>query len=417
MDAKVFDLRGGDMKVFKHGDFATCDLVIDAVYEGAPGGQLSGEALSKVLPGTGNRGGFRPRGPNLDNKKFVVLETSGTDPDWPDRLDVETGQFVYFGDNKTPGHELHDTRPGGNNVLRTVFERLHSVDNQRATIPPFFVFQKYATQVSSRSCQFKGLAVPGYPGMPQISDLVAVWKSTEGQRFQNYRAVFTVLDVASISRAWINDLNTGNRLSKNAPEAWVQWVKTGHYTPLASESTLVIRNLDEQTPVDPLRISVLQSVWQHFDGQHREFEFFAARIFQMHDNRAIVDEITRASMDGGRDAVGRYKLGVTDDPVHAEFALEAKCYRPGLNGAAPNTVGVKEVARLISRLRHRQFGVLVTTSAVAKQAYEEVREDGHPIVFISGKDIADILVDNGYASKQAVLSFLQTEFPVAEKPK
>ena len=26
------------------------------------------------------------------------------------------------------------------------------------------------------------------------ADLVAVWKTTKGQRFQNYRAVFTVLD-------------------------------------------------------------------------------------------------------------------------------------------------------------------------------------------------------------------------------
>ncbi|MCP1762460.1 O-acetyl-ADP-ribose deacetylase (regulator of RNase III) [Bradyrhizobium japonicum] len=36
--------------------------------------------------------------------------------------------------------------------------------------------------------------------------------------------------------------------------------------------------------------------------------------------------------------------------------LEAKCYGSG------NSVGVREMSRLISRLRHRQFGVLVTTS-------------------------------------------------------
>ncbi len=37
------------------------------------------------------------------------------------------------------------------------------------------------------------------------------------------------------------------------------------------------------------------------------------------------------------------------------------------------TVGVADVARLISRLRQRQFGVFVTTSVVARQAYKEVR--------------------------------------------
>ena len=61
------------------------------------------------MPGSGNQGAFRAAG-NGEDKKFVVLYTSGEDPDWPDHLDLNTGQFVYFGDNKTPGHELHDTR-------------------------------------------------------------------------------------------------------------------------------------------------------------------------------------------------------------------------------------------------------------------------------------------------------------------
>lgn len=57
------------------------------------------------------------------------------------------------------------------------------------------------------------------------------------------------------------------------------------------------------------------------------------------------------------------------DPVAVEFALEAKCYAPG------HGVGVRETSRLISRLRHRQFGVLVTTSHLDRQAYKEIRED------------------------------------------
>ncbi|MDC1207997.1 restriction endonuclease [Litorivicinus sp.] len=131
----------------------------------------------------------------------------------------------------------------------------------------------------------------------------------------------------------------------------------------------------------------------------------------MHDHRVIVDEITRGVVDGGRDAIGRYLLGLSDDPVYAEFSLEAKCYRPGIDGLVVNRVGVKEVSRLISRIRHRQFGVLVTTSVVHKQAYQEVREDRHPIVFISGRDIAEILIRAGYNTKAAVDQYLQTEFP------
>jgi hypothetical protein len=85
-----------------------------------------------------------------------------------------------------------------------------------------------------------------------------------------------------------------------------------------------------------------------------------------------------------------------------EFSLEAKCYRPPIGDAPANTVGVKEVSRLISRLRHRQFGVLVTTSIIARQAYEEVREDRHPIIFICGRDIAEILIKNGYNTVERV---------------
>jgi hypothetical protein len=133
----------------------------------------------------------------------------------------------------------------------------------------------------------------------------------------------------------------------------------------------------------------------------------------MHDQRVIIDKITRASVDGGRDAVGRYLLGLSEDPVYAEFSLEAKCYRPAWDGEGANTVGVREVSRLISRIRHRQFGVLVTTSAVGRQAYEEVREDRHPIIFLSGKDIAEILMTNGFNTRERVNVLLQREFPVS----
>lgn len=60
------------VRVVPFGELPTTDLLIDAVYEGGPGGHLSGEALSKLLPGTGNLGGFRASGRG-DDKKFVVL--------------------------------------------------------------------------------------------------------------------------------------------------------------------------------------------------------------------------------------------------------------------------------------------------------------------------------------------------------
>ena len=400
------------VRIVPYAELEEADLVVDAIYEGDAGGRLSGEALSKLLPGVGNQGGFRASGRG-DDKKFVALFTSGEDKDWPDTLDLNTGQFLYYGDNKRPGHHLHDTQRSGNRILRRVFDLLHTTPPQRETIPPFLIFKKYPTDVSARSFQFKGLAAPGFTGIPATADLVAVWKTADGQRFQNYRAIFTVLDVPTVSRVWIEDLEEGTALTGNAPAVWREWVQRGRYKALTAESTTVIRSQDAQLPEAPIKVAILETVWDHFKDAPQAFEAFAARLFQMHDQRVIIDEITRAAVDGGRDAVGRYLLGLNDDPVYAEFSLEAKCYRPPLNGQTGNTVGVKEVSRLISRIRHRQFGVLVTTSVVARQAYEEVRADRHPIIFLSGKDIADILTTNGLNTPNLVKTLLNNEFAVA----
>lgn len=56
------------------------------------------------------------------------------------------------------------------------------------------------------------------------------------------------------------------------------------------------------------------------------------------------------------------------------------------------------MSRLISRIRYRQFGVMITTSYVNKQAYKEVIEDGHPILIVSASDIARILRRNAVTS-------------------
>ncbi|WP_254983402.1 restriction endonuclease [Rhodopseudomonas palustris] len=72
--------------------------------------------------------------------------------------------------------------------------------------------------------------------------------------------------------------------------------------------------------------------------------------------------------------------------------------------------GVREMSRLISRLRHRQFGILVTTSFVDSQAYREIKEDQHPIVVVSAIDIVDILRSHGYGDADAVRRWLVAQF-------
>lgn len=70
--------------------------------------------------------------------------------------------------------------------------------------------------------------------------------------------------------------------------------------------------------------------------------------------------------------------------------------------------GIKETGRLISRLRRRHFGVLVTTSYISAQAYAEVREDRHPIVLMTGSDIAIILQVKRIKDEAAVKAWLDS---------
>jgi hypothetical protein len=97
-------------------------------------------------------------------------------------------------------------------------------------VSPFFVFSKAG---HSRDVRFEGLAAPGAPGVPEAQDLVAIWKTTGTERFQNYRAIFTILDAPSISRSWINEVVAGRgSLATGAADAWTDWVVAGNYRAL-----------------------------------------------------------------------------------------------------------------------------------------------------------------------------------------
>lgn len=390
-----------DPRVIGFDQLAGADLVVDRVYRGGAAGNTSDDPLSKLLP-VGNQGGFRTHGrPVQDTVKLIVLYTSGAEPDWPDVLDPYTGTFTYFGDNRSPGRDLHDTPKRGNLLLGRAFERAHAGRAGREQVPPFLLFDKPG---SGRDVRFRGLLAPGSDRISGEEDLVAVWRTTGGQRFQNYRARFTVLNVASVSRSWIRELAAGERLGASCPPAWRTWVETASYTPLLAPPTVIIRSRQEQHP-KPAEKPLLDSVYEHFKDRPHDFEQFAADLMRLSNPNVDRIDVTRPWRDGGRDAVGDYLLGPASDPVAVEFALEAKCYAP------TNGVGVRETSRLISRLRHRQFGVLVTTSHLDGQAYREIREDGHPVVVLAGRDITDILKRSGLDTTAGLLRHLQENYP------
>lgn len=386
-------------------DLDEADLVVEVVYRGGSKNNISDDPLARLLP-VGNQGGFRFFGsPRRQTVKLAVLFSTGSDPDWPDMLDPQTGLFTYYGDNKKPGTELHNTSRGGNILLRDVFELARGSAMDRARVAPFFLFNRAGT---GRDVRFRGLLAPGGETLVPDDELQAVWRSSDKLRFQNYRARFTVLDVAKVERSWINEVIAGDPLGPSCPAVWREWVEGRSYRALVAPSTRIKRSAAEQRPADAVGKKMVELVHSYFSSAPHAFEKCAVEIWRMLAPATGQCQVTRPSADGGRDAVGEYLLGPAADQIKVEFALEAKCWAPG------NAVTTKEIARLISRIRHRQFGVFITTSHFHHQAYEEVREDGHPIVLVCGADIVDVLRSHGYGTLEAVRSWLEQKFPLPE---
>lgn len=391
-------------KIVPFANLDDADLVVDAIYEGGEAKHAGSDPLQKLLR-VGNSGGFRMLGSaRQGNVHLCVLFSRLANIDWPDRLSPETGVFRYYGDNKTPGSKLHSTPRLGNLFLRDTFARLHS--GRRDLIPPILIFTKGP---KGRDVVFRGLAIPGTGGGVQQEDLVAIWRTSKGERFQNYRALFSILDVPTVSRQWLKSCLEKTPNDSEAPRAWLRWRDSGKHDPLIAPRTTEVRTPEQQLPKAPSKLKLLTELvtyFKHHPQREYAFERAAGAIFEMLDANIQTMDYTRPWRDGGRDALGKYRIGSEQTKVEVEFALEAKCKKP----STTNSSGVPDVSRLISRLRHRQFGVFVTTSCVSKQAYSEVVEDGHPVLFLCGIDIIDILADSGISSSTTLGKWLQAEF-------
>ena len=376
-------------------------LVIDCLYEDSReiGSPLGGQPLLKIFPGIGNMKGIRVAG-RKPNWSLYVLTSTERESDWPDVLDESSGILTYWGDNRTPGRELHSA--AGNLMFREIFDRANGAKESRNLVPPGFYF---TPGNRGRDVVFRGLVVPKTAQSDNAEDLIAVWRSTSGKRFQNYRAKFSVIDASEINLDWILSILVGEERQELAPAAWKNWVDSGKLQVLQAPRTLEYRKKFQQIPEDLSELEMLKLIHSYFEENDSLFEHFATAIWRISDSRVSAWEITRPTRDGGRDAIGEYRIGPDSEPITLDWALEAKRYNPG-----ETSVGVKDLSRLISRLRYRQFGILVTTSFVSDQAYREIREDKHPIVILAGTDIVAILKQSGITSISVLGEWLKTNF-------
>jgi hypothetical protein len=369
------------------------ELRVDASYRNTNNWNLPIDEFGKFFRfadgrGIKNVGGFRPKSKADGSTKitdccFCVLVTNLGETEWPDALNSETGTFIYYGDNRSPGTVVNRTPVGGNTLLEDAFAKVHR--GERRIIPPFLCFQSFGGAEGMRM-RFLGLAAPGGPAASGLEDLVAVWRIKGDQRFQNYRALFSILAADTVSHEWLEDLVRGVAPgdSIHCPPVWKAWVNRGKYELLKCERTVRVRTKDEQQPRDDREAAVLLTLCSLLTP--RQFEFAAAALVTMMDDRFVNLQVTPAVKDGGRDVIAQYRVGHDLHQVLLSASVEAKLWNPR------QAVGVKPMMRLLSRLKHRDMGVFVTTSFFERQVQQELIEDRHPVILVSGGDIARLLI-------------------------
>ncbi len=232
-------------------------LRVDASYRNTNNWQNPDDVFNRFFrfvdkKGINNTSGFRPKSKaggdtDITECAFCVLVTNFGETEWPDAIDRENGLFMYYGDNRSPGRPLNETAVGGNRLLEKVFTALHL--GERSKIPPFLAFEKCKTDQGTQM-RFLGLTCPGAQGMSALEDMVAVWRMQNNLRFQNYRAVLTILKEETVSHAWLQELVDGAtpEESGHCPSAWRLWVRTGAYSPLRCTRELRPRTRLEQMP-------------------------------------------------------------------------------------------------------------------------------------------------------------------------
>jgi hypothetical protein len=383
-------------------------LRIDSLYRNTNDWKKSTDQFNRFFrfadgKGINNTSGFRAKSrqggsTDIEDCAFCILVTTFGESEWPDVMDRESGRFTYYGDNRSNGL-LHETAVGGNRLLRRAFDMLHR--QQRDKVPPFLCFES-TRRGTGMYMRFLGLAAPGAQNMSPLEDLVAAWRVKGEDRFQNYRAIFTVLREDEVRKEWLDDLVNGvpPADSSRCPATWARWVRSGRYTALECERKREPRSRKEQEPRSAEERALLARIYNELTA--REFEFAAAEIVQLMDERFVELQVTRGTQDGGRDVTAIYRVGHPHHQVNLSASIEAKQWNPA------SAVGVKPMMRLISRLKHRDIGVFVTTSFFDGQVQEELIEDRHPVILLSGGDVARLLISRDYGSHRRLESWIES---------
>lgn len=212
--------------VVEFNDLSNSNLLVNEIYKGGKASGKGSEVLHKLFPGMSNSGGFRIKeGGNPKRDYLTILYADNKHKAWFNIFESSTGKFIYYGDNKDSNIPIESVSKKGINLLKRI--NAFFQNGERKNIPPIFVFVKGNEGWDVR---FIGIAVPGFLDEQFLEEVS--YDDGKG-RVANYKSVYTVLDIPSISREWINDVMDGKAYdSVNAPSTWKKWIDEGIYKPL-----------------------------------------------------------------------------------------------------------------------------------------------------------------------------------------
>ena len=296
---------------------------------------------------------------------FTTKQSTGSHNPWDDATDYFKGEVKYWGDAKYNKSKDIDEWLG-NRILKNISDK--TIEGNFDEVPPILYFNSN----KSGWISFRGLCVIyGYQERSFMD---------KDHRIKNYQWSFAMLDVQSVDPEWIKHRALNNNDNhKSCPLAWKNYVKNGKIKRLQAWRNN-IKSKDSQLPVKRSKEDrFLQSLKEM---PYDDFETIICSMLQSSNLVHNIDQ-TRKTSDGGFDMIGKFFL---PDPFHYEINFKGEVKR----WAGNSSVGVKDISRLVARLRRGEYGLFFTTSYYGRQAQEEVIKDAYPVKLFSGVDMYNL---------------------------
>jgi hypothetical protein len=307
--------------------------------------------------------------PNGIRRPAILIRSSpwkaGTEQTpWHDVFDLDNGHVRYFGDHKpgltvTPG-----TTTGNSALLDAITGHQGRTPEERTAATPLLLFRAV-----SRNGQVKGYVEFCGVGIIERTERLVQWGGGEHTTFVNFVYDIALLDLTAedetIAWEWIRarrDVNmTHADAAKMAPRAWREWLKHGSSAlprlrrRVARAKVAKVR--DQRFRPESRDATDLEAVYEYFDGRKHDFEALAAavaaRVLRGAGHGYIEGWLTRRSLDGGADFVGRLDIGSGLAGTSLVVLGQGKCVRPD------TLITAEHVARVVARLRRGWIGVYV----------------------------------------------------------